>query len=60
MSTGGEKKVGYGNPPGKSRFKPGQSGNPKGRPKQSGNIALEILAELRQPVTVGENGQERV
>jgi hypothetical protein len=55
-----QKKVGYRNPPRKSRFKPGQSGNPKGRPKHSGNIALEILRELKQPVTVRENGRERV
>jgi len=25
--------VGYGKPPAHSRFKPGQSGNPRGRPK---------------------------
>lgn len=55
-----EKKVGYRNPPRKSRFKPGQSGNPKGRPKHSSNIAVEILRELKQPVTVRENGRERV
>jgi hypothetical protein len=28
-----EKKVGYGCPPVATRFKPGQSGNPRGRPK---------------------------
>jgi hypothetical protein len=31
-------KVGYGNPPVHSRFKPGQSGNPSGRPKGSENL----------------------
>ena len=29
--------VGYGKPPAKTRFRPGQSGNPKGRPKGSKN-----------------------
>ena len=29
--------VGYGKPPAESRFKPGQSGNPGGRPKGSRN-----------------------
>lgn len=53
-------KVGYANPPRKSRFKAGQSGNPKGRPKRSGNVAVKILAELKQSVTVRENGRERI
>ena len=30
--------VGYGRPPKNSQFKPGQSGNPRGRRKVSGNI----------------------
>ncbi|RWD29878.1 MAG: hypothetical protein EOS34_27440 [Mesorhizobium sp.] len=55
-----DEKVGYRKPPKKSRFKPGQSGNTKGRPKKSASITLEILAELKQPITVRENGQERV
>jgi hypothetical protein len=29
-------------------FKPGQSGNPKGRPKGAHNIAQEFLAEVEQ------------
>ena len=29
--------VGYGKPPAKNRFKPGQSGNPKGRPRGAKN-----------------------
>jgi len=31
--------VGYGKPPQSSRFKPGQSGNPKGRPRQKQRIS---------------------
>ena len=50
-----EDAVGYGKPPRATRFKPGQSGNPKGRPRGSKNestILREMLSEklsLRQP-----------
>jgi hypothetical protein len=39
--------IGYGRPPIHTRFKPGQSGNPAGRPKGAQNSATEIAAELR-------------
>lgn len=61
MSTEDEdEKVGYRKPPKKSRFKPGQSGNPRGRRKRIENIGLAVLTELSQPITVRENGQEHV
>jgi Family of unknown function (DUF5681) len=50
--------IGYGKPPQASRFKPGQSGNPKGRPKGSNNIHLELEAELSEKICVREDGQE--
>ena len=37
--------VGYGRPPRRHRFQPGQSGNPKGRPKGSKNEST-ILREI--------------
>jgi hypothetical protein len=37
-----EERIAYGRPPVHSRFKPGSSGNAKGRPKKSRNIATEI------------------
>lgn len=44
--------VGYGRPPTKTRWQPGQSGNPKGRPKASKAALLESMANiLSQPVT---------
>jgi len=33
VNTGNKEEVGYKRPPKATRFKPGQSGNPKGRPK---------------------------
>lgn len=49
--------VGYGKPPKQTRFKPGQSGNPKGRPKCARGIAAEWEEEARQLVSVTENGR---
>jgi hypothetical protein len=51
--------VGYGRPPKATEFKPGKSGNPKGRPKGSLNLASELKRELARPVTVRENGQAK-
>lgn len=51
--------IGYGRPPKQTRFKPGHSGNPKGRPKKSRN-RLKILAEeLSQTVVITENGARK-
>ena len=44
--------VGYGKPPQHSRFKPGRSGNPKGRPKRSKNVKTVMTEELDRQVTV--------
>ncbi|MDE2200174.1 MAG: hypothetical protein KGJ41_14250 [Rhodospirillales bacterium] len=54
-----EYEVGYGRPPVTSRFKPGQSGNPKGRRKGSQNLATLVDRELKQPVMVNEGGKRR-
>jgi hypothetical protein len=49
--------VGYGKPPKSTRFKKGQSGNPKGRPKGTKNIASIVGQVCRERVRVkGENG----
>ena len=37
--------VGYGKPPASTRFKPGQSGNPKGRPKGANNKKPKLNEE---------------
>jgi hypothetical protein len=46
--------VGYGRPPQATRFKAGQSGNPKGRPKGSHNLftLLNDAMQTRVPVTI--------
>ena len=49
--------IGYCNPPKKSRFNPGQSGNPNGRPKGSKNTDTIFLKALNSKITVKENGK---
>jgi hypothetical protein len=50
---------GYGNPPIHTRFKKGQSGNPKGRPKGSKNLATLLERVLTEQVVITENGKRR-
>ena len=49
--------VGYGRPPKHSQFKPGQSGNPKGRRKGARSFAAILDEELEQQILVTENGR---
>ena len=51
--------VGYCNPPGHARFKKGQSGNPKGRPKGTLNMATVLERALREKVVINENGRRK-
>jgi hypothetical protein len=51
--------VGYGRPPRRTRFRPGELGNPRGRPRGAKNLALLLDEELKQRVTVNENGRRR-
>ncbi len=46
--------VGYKKPPQKNQFKPGQSGNPKGRPKGLKNLATDLQEELEQKIVITE------
>jgi len=51
--------VGYRKPPEATRFKPGKSGNPKGRPKGTFSLATDLSAELGESITVREGGRPR-
>jgi hypothetical protein len=51
--------VGYGRPPQHSRFQPGQSGNPAGRPKGLNNLRTDVKRTLEIPVRVQEGGRFR-
>jgi len=52
-------KVGYGRPPVHSRFKPGQSGNPRGRPKGTLNFTTDLKRTLQAPVTLNDGRKTR-
>jgi Family of unknown function (DUF5681) len=51
--------VGYKRPPVHTRFKPGQSGNPRGRPKPRGTITNWITRILGSRVRVKEGNKVR-
>ena len=51
--------VGYGKPPRDTRFKPGRSGNPRGRSNGSKNLSTLLSEALNEPVIVIENGRRR-
>jgi hypothetical protein len=51
-------KVGYGRPV-QGQFKPGCSGNKKGRPKGSHNAKTIVGKVLNDPITLRENGKAR-
>lgn len=52
-------RVGYCNPPEDTRFKKGQSGNPRGRPRGTLNMATVLERTLREKVVITEDGARR-
>jgi Family of unknown function (DUF5681) len=51
--------VGYGKPPCQTRFRKGQSGNPKGRTAGDKNLSTLLNEALNERVVVTENGRRR-
>ena len=55
----GDYEVGYGKPPEATRFKKGQSGNPRGRAKGKPDIKSILEAMVQQQLTVTRNGRQQ-
>jgi len=51
--------VGFGKPPKQARFKPGHSGNPKGRPKGAKSESTILRELLHRKITIREGGKSR-
>jgi hypothetical protein len=51
--------VGYRKPPKHTRFKPGQSGNPRGRPRGTKNLKTDLAEELGEKIEIREGERSR-
>ncbi len=51
--------VGYKKPPKRTQFKPGKSGNPRGRPKGTKNLKTDLAEALAEKVIVREGNAPR-
>jgi hypothetical protein len=51
--------VGYGKPPKHTRFKPGQSGHPSGRPRGQRNFRTAVRQALKEKITIREGDKSR-
>ena len=58
-STDDNNDIGYGKPPRANQFKPGESGNPKGRPKGAKSEATILQDLLQQKIGLNERGKTR-
>ena len=52
-------KIGYTRPPEATRFKKGQSGNPRGRPKNVRNLKTDLTEELQSRISVVIQGKKK-
>ena len=51
--------IGYGKPPKHTRFKPGECGNPRGRPSGTRNLRSDLVDELGERILISEGGRRR-
>jgi|ERR1700733_13651159 hypothetical protein len=51
-------KVGYRRPPAHTRFRPGQTGNPKGRLKGTANLRTDLREELSELIHIREGDRD--
>jgi len=58
-TSGKRPDVGYGRPPVEHQFKPGQSGNKRGRPRGSKNEATILNDLLSRKININQNGKTR-
>ena len=58
--AGANERVGYRRPPVGTRFRPGQSGNPRGRPRGARNLSTIVATALNERVAVNENGRRQI
>lgn len=59
MRSAGDYRVGKGRPPLATRWKPGQSGNLRGRPKGTKNLTTILEQALSQKLQVRDKGKTR-
>src|SRR5215207_9801957 len=50
--------VGYRRPPRHTQFRPGESGNPGGRPRKLPSLRRELEAELAESMQIAEGGHK--
>ena len=50
--------IGYKRPPVKTRFRSGQSGNPKGRPQGTQNLETDLKEELSEHIAIREGERQ--
>jgi hypothetical protein len=59
VTDGNEHDAGFKRPPKASRFKPGESGNRRGRPKGSRNLKTDLNALMKKRISVRQDGETR-
>ena len=57
--TEGDDQTGFKRPPKGTRFKPGRSGNPKGRPKGRRNLTTDLAALMKKRIPIRKDGELR-